>query len=34
MRLLMGHGIWHTEAGVRPYMAANFCGNLRVTQVM
>mmetsp|Transcript_62707 Transcript_62707/g.130355 ORF Transcript_62707/g.130355 Transcript_62707/m.130355 type:complete len:182 (-) Transcript_62707:499-1044(-) len=28
MRLLMAHGIWHTEAGVLQYMAPDFTGKL------
>jgi len=34
MRLVMGHGLWKSEEGVRPYMAADLRGKLTVTQCM
>jgi len=33
-RLVMGHGLWRSEEGVRPYMAADLRGKLCVTKCM
>jgi len=33
-RLVMGHGLWKSEEGVRPYMVADLHGKLSVTQCM
>mmetsp|Transcript_30392 Transcript_30392/g.62654 ORF Transcript_30392/g.62654 Transcript_30392/m.62654 type:complete len:259 (+) Transcript_30392:341-1117(+) len=33
-RLVMGHGLWRSEEGVRPYMAADLRGKLCVTECM
>mmetsp|Transcript_51390 Transcript_51390/g.104569 ORF Transcript_51390/g.104569 Transcript_51390/m.104569 type:complete len:453 (-) Transcript_51390:33-1391(-) len=33
-RLIMGHGLWKSEEGVRPYMAASLEGKLKVTRTM
>jgi len=34
LRLVMGHGLWKSEAGVRPYMTADLRGKLTVTRAM
>jgi len=33
-RLVMGHGLWKSEEGMRPYMTADLAGKLVVTQMM
>jgi len=33
-RLIMGHGLWKSEGGVRPYMSADLAGKLTVTRAM